>query len=73
MRWIELSGDLGEQMMRYAYALAHRTGDDNVGVVSHNDALKEIFPALPECVELRSRFVDRILGKRCDEVKRHEW
>ena len=73
MRWIELSGDLGEQMMRYAYALAHRTGDDNVGVVSHNDALKEIFPALPECVERRSRFVDRIRGKRCDEVKPHEW
>lgn len=66
-----MRGDVGERMMRYAFALAHR--DDGVGVIGDVKELCGMFPALPRLESRNRGIVSRIAGVSSGDVTRSEW
>ena len=46
MKWIEIKGSVGEQMLRYTLALSMNNKGDGVGVTCANEKLFATFPSL---------------------------
>lgn len=47
MKWIKITGGLGEQMLRYAHALSLDARGEDIGVEVIDDSLFRLFPKLP--------------------------
>lgn len=63
MKWIEIKGDIAEQMMRYAYVLYLKNCGEDVGVAIGGKWIGDIFPNVPRC-EMRKISV-------CEKIKSH--
>lgn len=75
-KWIDIKGDVAEQMLRYAYLLhLNRCGDDAGAVVS-GKWIADIFPNLPKC-DIRNRKMMERLGvaslRKSYEFGSDEW
>ena len=60
MKWIDIKGSLGEQMLRYTLALSMNNKGDGVGVTCANEKLFATFPSLPRLQLKRISLADRI-------------
>ena len=60
MKWIEIKGSVGEQMLRYTLALSMNNKADGVGVTCANEKLFATFPSLPRLQLKRISLADRI-------------
>lgn len=74
--WIDIKGDVAEQMLRYAYVLhLNRCGNDTGAVVA-GKWIADIFPNLPKC-DIRSLKVVERIGiaslRKSDDIGREEW
>ena len=60
MKWIEIKGSVGEQMLRYTLALSMNKGGDEVGVTGASEKFHATFPALPRFQQKRISLTDWI-------------
>ena len=58
MKWIEIKGSVGEQMLRYTLALSMNKGGDEVGVTGASEKFHATFPALPRFQQKRIGLTD---------------
>lgn len=66
MEWIEISGGVGERMLRYSLALSRNAQGEDVGVEVLDDVLRGLFPALPHLPERRpgiAGMLRRMMGR----------
>ena len=62
MKWIEIKGGIGEQMLRYAQAMAESVRGDDVELVCADEGLWSVFPRLPHLKMRRYTLAERGRG-----------
>ena len=62
MKWIEIKGGIGEQMLRYAQAMAESVRGEDVELVCADEGLWSVFPRLPHLNMRRYTLAERVRG-----------